>query len=127
MARARSWVGRVLLIAAAVAGLTANASGGPELDPDTGLVLDAGWELVRAHCTACHSARLVTQNRGQRQTWQHMIRWMQATQGLWPLDADTGTRILDYLAANYAPAASGRRQPLPPELLPPNPYAPAKP
>ena len=33
---------------------------------------------------------------------------MQATQGLWDL-GDAEAEILDYLAANYAPAETGRR------------------
>ena len=94
----------------------------PRLDPSSGLVIDQGWELVRGTCSACHSARLVTQNRGSRETWKSMIRWMQETQGLWQLDPATENAILDYLARNYAPAASSRRAALPAELLPENPY-----
>ena len=97
---------------------------GPQVDPGSGLVIDAGWELVLGHCTACHSARLVTQNRGSRETWLSMIRWMQESQGLWPFDTVTEDAILDYLSRNYAPAASSRRAPLARELLPANPHAP---
>jgi hypothetical protein len=96
--------------------------GAPKTDPLSGLIIDDGWELVRGHCAACHSARLVTQSRGSRDTWESMIRWMQETQGLWPFDVETETIILDYLARNYAPAEQYRRQPLPPELSPANPY-----
>ena len=88
------------------------------VDEKTGLVIAPGFEQVRAQCTACHSARLVTQNRADRDGWLDMIRWMQASQGLWPLGNDEGL-ILDYLAANYGPISVGRRPPLPPELLPP--------
>ncbi len=97
--------------------------GAPAVDPATGFVVDDGWELVRAHCTACHSALLVTQNRGSRETWEHMIRWMQESQGLWAFDPMTENTILDYLARNYAPQARSRRPPLPPDALPPNPFA----
>ena len=65
--------------------------------------------LVIANCTGCHSGKLVTQNRATREGWQNMIRWMQATQNLKDLGADE-EKILDYLAANYAPADQGRRQ-----------------
>jgi len=95
----------------------------PPTDPASGLIMDENWQIVAAHCGACHSTQLVTQNRGSRETWEHLIRWMQATQGLWPFPEPTETQILDYLAANYGPVASSRRQPLPPELLPPNPWA----
>jgi hypothetical protein len=81
----------------------------------TGLLDGEGLNLVIAHCTACHSAQLVTQNRADREGWKKMIFWMQETQNLW----DLGTQeeaILDYLAKNYAPEAveSGnfRRAPL---------------
>ncbi len=74
----------------------------------TGLVVAEGFEQVRATCTACHSAKLVTQNRATRQGWKEMIRWMQETQGLWQLGEQEDV-ILDYLAANYAPQETGRR------------------
>lgn len=96
----------------------AKLSAAPEIDPGSGLIIDEGWELVRGHCAACHSAKLVTQNRGTRDTWEGMIRWMQETQGLWPL-AENESLVLDYLAGNYGPLSVGRRRPLPPELLPP--------
>ena len=41
------------------------------------------WQIVAAHCGACHSTRLVTQNRGSRETWLHMIRWMQDNGKTW--------------------------------------------
>ncbi len=74
----------------------------------SGLKVAEGWEVVRRTCTACHSAALVTQNRASRDGWRDMIRWMQATQGLWELGDQEGA-ILDYLAANYAPEEVGRR------------------
>jgi len=92
------------------------------IDQDSGLVIDDHWELVKAHCSACHSPKLVTQNRGNRQNWLDMIRWMQETQGLWAFDTPTETAILDYLEKNYAPSAVYRRAPLSPALLPENPY-----
>lgn len=89
-----------------------------QVDRDTGLALGPGFEVVSLQCTVCHSAKLVTQNRASREGWLAMIRWMQDTQGLWPL-GDKEDLILDYLAANYGPLSAGRRRPLPPELLPP--------
>ncbi|TXB63320.1 hypothetical protein FRY97_09840 [Phaeodactylibacter luteus] len=75
---------------------------------ETGLIAAEGWETVRATCTACHSAKLVTQNKATRDGWKTMIVWMQETQGLWDL-GDKEAEILDYLAANYAPEESSRR------------------
>ncbi len=111
----------LLLLALAASGLAVNAAEADTLptDPATGLVMDENWQIVAAHCGACHSTRLVTQNRGSRETWLHMIRWMQDSQGLWPFNEPTETMLLDYLEKNYGPLAASRRQPLPTELMPP--------
>ena len=74
----------------------------------TGLVVAEGFEIVRGTCTACHSAKLITQNRATRSGWKQMIRWMQETQGLWNL-GEQEPIILDYLAKHYAPKDTGRR------------------
>jgi len=86
-------------------------------DPITGFVIGENYEIVRAHCTACHSAKLVTQNRMTRDNWLETIRWMQKSQGLWPLGAQE-QRILDYLEMHYSPIAVSRRSPIPKNLLP---------
>ena len=75
----------------------------------TGLVYAEGFEEVRAVCTSCHSAKLVTQNRATRDGWKQMIRWMQETQGLWEL-GPAEPKILDYLAKHYAPQPVFRRK-----------------
>lgn len=82
------------------------------------LVEAPGWRLVQAHCAACHSIRLVTAYRGDRDDWLALIRWMQATQNLWPLPAPIEAQILDYLAEHYGAAERSRRPPLPAELMP---------
>jgi cytochrome c5 len=74
----------------------------------TGLKVAEGFEIVRAQCTACHSGKLVAQNRATRTGWQEMIRWMQDSQGLWPL-GENEPIILNYLATNYGPEETGRR------------------
>lgn len=98
--------------------LLATSSSATQLDAKTGLVVAPGFEVVSVQCTVCHSAKLVTQNRSDRDGWLAMIRWMQVTQGLWSLGDNEGL-VLDYLAANYGPLSVGRRRPLPPDLLPP--------
>jgi hypothetical protein len=98
--------------------LPALPAGASQLDEKSGLALAPGFEVVSVQCTVCHSARLITQNRASREGWQDMIRWMQETQGLWPLGEQEGL-VLDYLAANYGTLSVGRRRPLPPELMPP--------
>jgi hypothetical protein len=106
---------RLLLVYVMLGALPATAQ---ETDEATGLTRAPGWELVRANCGGCHSYKLVTAQRADRQTWLDTIRWMQATQNLWQFDATTETAILDYLAASYPPQGSRRRAPIPPSLMP---------
>ena len=82
-----------------------------EIDSLSGLVIDEHFELVRSQCTACHSAKLVTQNSASREGWEQMIRWMQRDQGLWDLGANEPL-ILDYLSEHYGIKEQGRRAPL---------------
>ena len=95
----------------------------PELDPLTGLKMTGDWEIVRASCTACHSPKLITQQRGTAQQWLTMIRWMQEKQNLWQFDPATEEKIITYLAENYPPSDAQRRMALSPDLMPPNPYS----
>lgn len=103
-------------------GLSAAPTLAAELDPQTGFVIAPGWETVRNNCTACHSAKLVTQNSGSREHWLSLIRWMQDKQGLWAFDANTEDTILAYLSSAYGPKEGARRPPLRAEQLPENPY-----
>ena len=79
------------------------------IDPATGFVEDEGMQATIQNCTACHSAKLVTQNRMSREGWKATIKWMQETQNLWDLGTNEEL-ILAYLAKNYAPTEKGRRQ-----------------
>lgn len=82
------------------------------VDKETGLVMAEGFEPVKTHCTiACHSATLVTQNRGDEKYWRDAIRYMQKNQGLWDLGSDEPI-ILKYLATNYGQSPVYRRAPL---------------
>ncbi len=95
----------------------------PQIDAASGLVIAPGWEVVRAQCTACHSSKLITQNRATRKGWLDAIRWMQATQKLWHLGANEPV-ILDYLSRHYGVPdryQRMRRQPLSVHELPPSP------
>ena len=95
----------------------------PEIDPVTGLKMTGDWEIVRASCTACHSPKLITQQRGTAQQWLTMIRWMQEKQNLWRFDPATEEKIITYLAENYPPSDAQRRMALSADLMPPNPYS----
>jgi len=92
------------------------------LDPVTGMKMAEGWELVRTHCTVCHSPQQYLRQKGTESTWTDTIRWMQGSAGLWPLDTETEKKIVTYLASNYGPDEAFRRAPIPGNLLPPNPY-----
>ena len=95
----------------------------PAIDPVSGLKMIGDWQLVRSACTACHSGKQITQQRGTAEQWLGMIRWMQEKQNLWQFDPVTEQKIIDYLAEHYAPSRSQRRAPLSTEKLPPNPYS----
>ena len=82
------------------------------IDRATGLIIAPGFEQVKKTCTVCHSPKLVTQNRADRDGWLEMIRWMQAKQGLQDLEPALENTILDYLATHYRPTAASRRPPL---------------
>ncbi len=104
------------LFLSTVAGLPVSAQ--ELIDEQTGLVKDTGWGLVRAHCGGCHSHKIVTNQKADRQTWWDIIRWMQATQNLWQFEPTIEAGILDYLARNYPPQPNRRRAPIPPSLMP---------
>ena len=108
----------VIAVASVAAIALAGSLRAAEIDAGTGLVKAQGWELVRAHCGACHSYRLVTAQRGDRNFWLATIRWMQRTQKLWPIEATQEDAILAYLAEHYNETDWGRRPNLPPNLLP---------
>jgi len=119
-------MGRGLACLLAIVALCAGSSSAQEIELDayTGLKMSDDWELVRNNCIACHSPKLITQQRGSKDQWLNMIRWMQAKQNLWQFDPDTESRIISYLANNYPPQDDRRRAAIPPDLMPPNPYTP---
>jgi ABC-type taurine transport system substrate-binding protein len=51
-----------------------------DIDADSGLVIAPGFTETKQNCTVCHSAKLITQSRADRDGWLSMIRWMQKTQ-----------------------------------------------
>jgi len=75
----------------------------------TGLKEGEGLMVVVAHCTACHSAQLIIQNRMNKERWNATIRWMQETQNLWELGAQQEV-IVNYLVKNYPVYRKGRRE-----------------
>ena len=113
-----------VLVVAALAAFGQGIAAEADIDPFTGLKMTGDWQLVRANCVGCHSARLITQQSGSESHWLGLIRWMQEKQNLWQFEPETEQKIISYLAENYPPQADRRRAPIPPELMPPNPYGP---
>jgi hypothetical protein len=74
----------------------------------TGLVDAEGLMTVVTHCTSCHSAKLLTQNKMSAERWNETIKWMQETQNLWDL-GDNQEIIVKYLTTNYPSTKKGRR------------------
>ena len=74
----------------------------------TGLVDAPGLQETVNNCTTCHSAKLVIQNRMNKERWHATIRWMQETQNLWDLGTNEEV-IVNYLVTNYPPQKKGRR------------------
>lgn len=88
------------------------ASQAVQLDRETGLIIAKGFKTVKENCTECHSAKMITQNRMDRDDWLETIRWMQREQGLKEFRPEVEKEILDYLSAHYAPVTVYRRPPL---------------
>ena len=82
-----------------------------ETDSKSGLRIDAKehWKLVKAHCSSCHSERLITQQQLDRVNWLKSIRRMQSEENLWDLGASE-TKILDYLVTYYSATDKPRNQ-----------------
>ena len=113
---------RLIFLAGLLIAIPASAQE-PEIDAFSGFPKTGDWELVRANCIACHSAKLITQQSGTAAQWLAMIRWMQKKQNLWQFDPATEEKIITYLADNYPPSDAQRRAALPHDLMPPNPYS----
>lgn len=106
------------LLVVFVAGADASDAGAG--DQTIGALVEAeGADLVRGHCSACHSLSIVTSQRGDRAYWLDLIRWMQATQNLWQIPAEHEEAILSYLVKHYAETEWGRRPNLARSLIGP--------
>lgn len=77
----------------------------------SGLIAKGDYGLVIQNCLACHSSKLITQNKMNVSGWTQTIEWMQETQNLWPL-GENKAKIAAYLGAYYKPEKTGRRKPL---------------
>ncbi len=71
-------------------------------DPFDSLPEGPGREAVGAHCGACHSLNLVTQQGDTREGWAEVLQWMVDDHGMLPLDSAEEELILDYLAEHFS-------------------------
>ncbi|MBW7850830.1 MAG: hypothetical protein H3C38_10065 [Rhodospirillales bacterium] len=85
--------------------LTRPGAGMPE--QSAALPPGEGRDEVEGICSACHSIRMVTQQRLSRDRWDELLDWMVAEQGMPELDAETREKVLDYLADHLSPKTSG--------------------
>ncbi|MDJ0950460.1 MAG: hypothetical protein QNJ94_16230 [Alphaproteobacteria bacterium] len=74
---------------------------GPPDDEYGGLPTAPGQEETFGICGACHSIRLVTQQRLTRADWDETLVWMVEEQEMDPLEPEDRKLILDYLATYY--------------------------
>ncbi len=81
-----------------------------KIDPETKMVIDDNWELVKGYCTGCHSAMKFIQQKLTRDRWQELLVWMQTEQGLKGLSAEDEVKVLDYLSSHYTTEAEKRKQ-----------------
>ncbi len=67
-------------------------------DDFEGLPLGEGVEDVYYTCQACHSLKLVLQQRLNRSRWDYTLNYMVEEQGMPELEAAERERILSYLS-----------------------------
>ncbi len=67
-----------------------------------GLPRDAGYELVSANCSACHSLSIVMQQKATAQRWDEILDWMVETQGMARLNPEDRTLIHTYLSTHFS-------------------------
>jgi hypothetical protein len=91
----------------AVPGLLAPAGAPQAQDEDLGgLPPGPGQEVVYYTCNACHSIRLVTQQRLSRERWDGLLDWMVEEQGMAEPAPEDRELILDYLGTHYSTGAA---------------------
>ena len=68
-----------------------------------GLPPGTGRDLVISTCSACHSIRLVAQQRLSREVWDETLDWMVSEQGMPRLGTRDRQLILRYLSTHLNP------------------------
>ena len=74
----------------------------PRQAPDLGMLVDEdGADATHAHCTVCHSERLVAQQGLTRTDWEETLEQMVEEHGMNPIEEPVRGRILTYLSTHY--------------------------
>ncbi len=84
--------------------LAVSTSEGNKFNPKDeyfGLPRYEGYELVSDYCSACHSLRIVMQQRASIERWQDLLVWMSEKQGMARLEQDEERVLVKYLAENF--------------------------
>jgi len=72
-----------------------------EEDEFQGLPPGVGQEEVFYACSACHSLKIVQQQRLTKKVWDETLDWMVEEQGMGGLEEEERVIILNYLFANF--------------------------
>ncbi|WP_281301505.1 MULTISPECIES: hypothetical protein [unclassified Iodidimonas] len=99
-----------LLVGSEVHAQQADEDFDPDMPPEMAMMqAGEGRETTFYMCSACHSMKLVTQQRLSRDRWDYLLDWMTKEQGMPPLDDEMRGEILDYLSTSYGPDQSSRK------------------
>ena len=72
--------------------------------PELGVLVNEEWAgVTHAHCTVCHSERLVAQQGLTRTDWEELLEQMVEEHGMTPVEEPVRGRILIYLSTHYGP------------------------
>jgi hypothetical protein len=78
--------------------------GRTEVIYDVGLLHPApGAQITYDYCTACHSEMIIAQQGQTREGWDEILVWMVEEMGMYELEDEDRSQILDYLGTYYNP------------------------
>lgn len=97
-----------MLIGLAVAAVPARSQSGDD-EIYGGLPEGKGRDTVLGYCAACHSLRLVSQQRLPQYRWEELLIVMNEKHGMPKLPPEDKEVILDYLAKQLGPPARRRK------------------
>ena len=66
-----------------------------------GLPRNEGYDLVAGYCAACHSLRIVMQQRASAERWDALLDWMVEKQGMAEPPAEDRAALVRYLSEAF--------------------------